>query len=378
MDNAATSLTPKQVVCAEKEYYEKYNANIHRGVHKLSQAASQHYESVYGKIARLINAKPNEIIFTKNTTEGINLIARGLKFKKGDKIVTTSLEHHSNFLPWLRLKNKGAELEIVNPDTDGIFDVSSFEKAIDKHTKIVTVTHVSNVLGSILPVKEIGEIARENDALFLIDAAQSVPHMNVDVKSINCDALAFSGHKMLGPTGVGVLYINEEVVNEISPLAIGGGSIDDVSLTDYKLTSPPERFEAGTPPIAQVIGLGASVDYLNEISFDAIEKHEKKLTAKALNGLHEIKNIETYGPCANKRIGVIPFNISNLNPHDAAAILSDQNIMVRSGHHCCLPLMKEILKKPEGVIRASIYIYNTEEEIEKFVSVIEEIAQELG
>jgi len=376
-DNAATSLTPKQVVLAEMEYYEKFNANIHRGVHELSQIASEHYESVYKKVSGLINSKPGEIAFTKNTTEGINLVASGLNFKKGDKVVVTAVEHHSNFLPWLRLKKKfNINLEILMPEPDGTINISDFEKAA-KDAKLIASTHVSNVLGIIFPVHEIGRIAEENNSLFLVDAAQSIPHLKVDVKKIKCDFLAFSGHKMLGPTGVGGIYINGDVAEEIEPLELGGGTTrgvecdENLNFTGYKFKPPPLRFEAGTPPIAQVIGLGAAIDYLNEVGFDWIEKHERKLTEFTLNALDEIENVTVYG--TRNRIGVISFNIKNLNPHDAASILSKENIVARSGFHCCAPLMKT-LKIDKGTVRVSFYIYNTISDVEKFISVVNKIA----
>ncbi|ODS38731.1 MAG: hypothetical protein A7316_07335 [Candidatus Altiarchaeales archaeon WOR_SM1_86-2] len=377
MDNAATSLTPEQVVMAEQEYYRHYNANIHRGVHALSQISSQHYELVYEKVAKLIGSMPEEIVFTKNTTEGINLIARGLEWKKGDKVVVTIAEHHSNFLPWLRLKRYGVDLEIVNCSNEGTFDVSDFENVVDEKTRVIALSSASNVLGSILPAEEIGKIAKDNDALFLIDAAQSVPHMETDIDRLNCDFLAFSGHKMLASTGVGVLYVKKELQGMIEPLQLGGGSVQDVDIEGYTLKKSSRRFEAGTPPIAQIIGLGAAIDYLMDTGYENIEKHEKKLTKIALKGLNGIEGIEVYGPPAEKRIGVISFNIRNLDPHEVAFILSQRNIMMRSGYHCCLPLMK-FLGLNDGAVRASLYLYNTMEEVETFISVIGEIARELS
>ncbi|HIE32074.1 MAG TPA: cysteine desulfurase, partial [Methanosarcinales archaeon] len=261
MDSAATSLTAEPVLDAILDYYRNYRANIERGVHRLSQIASQRYEEAHRKVAAFINADEDEVIFTKNTTEGINLVASGLDLKKGDKIVTDVLEHHSNLMPWVRIKERlGVDLEVINPK-EWTLDHSDFEGAIDDGTKLVAITHVSNVLGSISPVKEISRICEEHDTFLLIDGAQSVPHLPVDVAELGCDFLAFSGHKMLGPTGTGVLFIKERLLDEIEPLSIGGGTIKEVTLKGYEMAGGYRRFEAGTPNIAGGIGLGKAVDY---------------------------------------------------------------------------------------------------------------------
>lgn len=382
MDNAASSLTPEPVIQKMSEFYHQYRANVERGVHRLSQKASEEYERAHLKVAELINAKSEtEVMMTRNTTEGINLVANGSDWEKGDKIVTTLIEHHSNFIVWLRLKRKyGVEVEIVRPNKEGIFDITDFEKLINDRTKLVAVTHVSNVLGVIAPVAEIAKLAHEHGARLLVDAAQSVPHFKVDVQRIGCDYLAFSGHKMLGPTGVGVLYVNGELIDTTEPLCIGGGTIEDVSLDGYQLAKSPMRFEAGTPPIAEAIGLAAAVDYLNEVGLESIEAHEKALTKKICQGLSDVPGVETYGPQDPKnRSGITSFNVKNLNPHDVALTLDvSADIMVRSGHHCALPLMKELLNLPNGSVRASIYLYNTEEEAEKLISTVAEIAKSLA
>lgn len=378
LDNAATSLTPEPVLQKMSEFYHEYRANIERGVHRLSQRASEEYEKAHSNIVKFINAKSEtEIITTKNTTESINLIANGLNWKRGQKIVTTLIEHHSNFIVWLRLKQRyGVDVEIIRPNREGLFDISDFEKAIDDKTELVAMTHVSNVLGAITPVKEVAQIAHEHGARLLIDAAQSIPHLKVDVQKIGCDYLAFSGHKMLGPTGVGILYVREELLEKIEPMAIGGGTIEDVGLDYYKMSGSPKRFEAGTPAIAEIIGLGAAIDYLRKIGIENIEKHEKELTKEMYHGLADIPQVEVYGPeNLKQRIGIVSFNIKDLNPHDVALALDiSANIMVRSGHHCALPLMKFLLNRHNGSIRASTYLYNTREEIEKLVSKVEEIA----
>lgn len=380
-DNAASSLTPEPVIQKMIEFYREYRANVERGVHKLSQKASREYEEAHAKAAKLINAgSGSEIIMTKNATEGINLVANGIDWREGDAIVTTLMEHHSNFIVWLRLKEKcGVEVRIVRPNEEGNLDPQSFEEAVDEKTKLVAVTHVSNVLGSITPVKEISKIAHKVGAQVLIDGAQSAPHIPIDVKDIDCDYLVFSGHKMLGPTGVGVLYIKEDRLDEVSPPFIGGGTISEVSSKGYKLGGSPMRFEAGTPPIAEAIGLGAAIDYLLEVGLRNVESHERRLAEKACAGLREIEGVEVYGPRGrSSRVGIIPFNIKGLNPHDVALMLDSlASIMVRSGHHCAMPLMREFLGLEEGSVRASLYLYNTEKEVEKFLSVIAELATTL-
>ncbi|MCP8318800.1 MAG: cysteine desulfurase [Candidatus Methylarchaceae archaeon HK01B] len=381
LDNAATSLTPEPVLQKMLEFYHEYRANVGRGIHRLSQRASEEYEEARSKIAEFINARSEtEIIATKNTTESINLVANGLNLKKKRKIVTTLIEHHSNFIVWLRLKRRyGANVEIIRPNKEGLFDISDFEKAIDDKTELVAMTHVSNVLGVITPVREVAQIAHEHGAQLLIDGAQSVPHFKVDVQKIGCDYLAFSGHKMLGPTGVGILYARQDLLEKIEPMAIGGGTIEDVGLDYYKMNEIPKRFEAGTPAIAEIIGLGAATDYLRKIGMKNIEKHERELTKEMYQGLANIAQVEVYGPeDLKQRIGIVSFNIRDLNPHNVALALDiSANIMVRSGAHCALPLMKILLKQDRGSVRASAYLYNIQEEIGKLVSEVEEISKSI-
>jgi len=383
LDSTASSLTPEPVLQKMLEFYRQYRGNVGRGIHRLSVKASEEFEESRGKVADFINAKSDsEIIMTRNTTEGINIVASGLSWKKDEKIVTSAIEHHSNFIVWLRVQEKhGVQVKVVKPQKPakkGILDPSNFEKAIDDKTRLVAITHVSNVLGVIVPVKEIAEIAHEHGAYMLIDGAQSVPHMKVDVQQIGCDFLAFSGHKMCAPTGSGVLYIREELIDEVEPLCIGGGTIDDVGLDYYKLNGSPRRFEAGTPDVAATIGLGAAIDYLKQIGMKNIESHEKKLVRQMYEGLSELPKVEVYGPEPEHRVGIVSFNVGDLNPHDVALALDvSANIMVRSGHHCALPLSKTILGKP-GSVRASLYIYNTKEEIDKLISTVKEIAKTLA
>lgn len=383
LDNAASSLTPEPVLQKMLEFYHQYRANVQRGVHRLSQKASEEYELAHAKVARFINAKSDsEIVMTRNTTEGLNIISNGLNWKRGNKIVTTLIEHHSNFISWLCVKNRHhVDLEIIRPRepaVKGLLDPADFEKAVDDKTKLVAIAHVSNALGVVTPVREIAEIAHEHGAYVVLDGAQSVPHIKVDVQKIGCDFLAFSGHKMCAPTGAGALYLREELIDEVRPLCIGGGTITDVGLDYYKLDKAPTRFEAGTPAIAETIGLGAAVDYLQEVGMENIEGYEKKLTRQMYEGFEGIPKVEVYGPEPENKIGITTFNVGELNPHDVALALDvSADIMVRSGHHCAIPLAKNLLRK-KGTVRASAYFYNTEQEIDKLVSTVREIAESLA
>ena len=378
LDNAASSLTPEQVVLKEMEFYREYRANIERGVHRFSQKASEEYETAHEVIAHFINAPGREnLALVRNTTEAINIVSNTLPWKKGDKIVTAIIEHHSNYITWLRVAQRyGCEVTVVRSNEEGIIDLGDFEKAIDDNTRLVATTHVSNVLGCIQPVKEIAEIAHEHGALMLSDGAQGVPHIETDVKDSKVDFLAFSGHKMLGPTGSGGLYISDAVLDETEPLYIGGGTIADVGLNTYTLAVPPQRFEAGTPAIAQVIGLGEACRYLKSIGMDAVKRQDERLAEKLAEGLMEIEGVEIFGPRDHvQRVGLVSFNLKDMNPHDVALSLDvEYDIAVRSGHHCALPLMKELFNLPEGNARASTYLYNTLDEIEKLLGAVEDIA----
>jgi cysteine desulfurase/selenocysteine lyase len=381
LDNAASSLTPEPVLQKMMEYYRLYRANIERGVHRLSQRASAEYEASRTKVASFINAKDGEeIVMTKNTSEGINIVASGLAWHSGDRVVTTSMEHHSNYIVWLRLRKKySVDVQIVQPDSQGFLNIDDFKKVIDEKTKLVALTHASNVLGTITPVKEIAELAHSHGALILIDGAQSVPHMEVNVRDIGCDFLAFSGHKMCAPTGSGVLYIRSGLEDMLEPLMIGGGTIKDVGLEYYTLTKSPEKFEAGTPAIAETIGLGRAVDYLRQIGMENIRSHEIRLLSRMYENLLGIPKVKVYGPEPKHRVGVLSFNVADLNPHDVALALDvSANVMVRSGHHCAYPLMKEVIHAPSGSVRASLYVYNTENDVDTFVSAVREIATSLS
>ena len=378
LDNAATSLTPEPVLQKTIEYYHEYRANVERGIHRLSQKASEEYGKARSKIARLINAKrEDEVVFTKNTTESINLVANGIGWRKGDKIVTTLIEHHSNLVPWQRLNQQtGIDLAVVKPDREGTLNLSDFESVIDDRTRLVALTHVSNVIGTIAPIEEVAEVAHNHGSLLLVDGAQSVPHMAIDVKRIGCDFLAFSGHKMLGPTGIGVLYMREELVGEIQPQSIGGGGTKEVTQEQYKLADSPSRFESGTPPIAEAISLGEAAEYLHRKGLENVAAHERELANRIHGELQAIDRVEVYGPInPDHRTGIVSFNIAQVNPHDVALALDiSGKIMVRSGYHCCMPLVKDVLRLREGTVRASVYIYNTVQEVDKLIELIGEIA----
>lgn len=380
LDNASSTLTPEPVLQKMLEFYREYRANVGRGAYEFSRKSTYEYEQAREKVARFINAKSkDEIIFTRNTTEGINIVANGLKWQENEKIVTTLLEHHSNFIVWLRVKQRhGVEVSVVKPRDlleNGILDPTEFEKVVDDKTKIVAITHISNVFGAVEPVERITQIAHEHGAYVVIDAAQSVPHVRVDVQRIGCDFLAFSGHKMCAPTGCGVLYIRQELLEQVEPSYIGGGTIVDVDVDDYTLEKGPARFEAGTPAIAEALGLGAAITYLNEIGIGNIESYEKQLSAKLCKGLSQMPGVTTYGSKIENRVSLLCFNINGLHPREVALELDESaRIMVRAGHHCALPLIKSIAGKA-GTVRASAYFYNTIEEIEELIREVEQIAR---
>ena len=373
MDSAATSLIPEPVIASMNEYDRKYRANVGRGMHRLTRVATQRYQDAHDSISSFIGGKEGTTVFTRNTTEAINMVALGLDWQPGDRIVTTIVEHHSNLLPWIRLRQKGVEIVIARPGQDGIFDIEAFDEAVTAGTKLVAVSHVSNVLGTVQPVREIAAICKERGAYFLVDGAQSVPHFPVNALDTGCDFLCFSGHKMLGPTGTGVLWMRDAV---ISPLIIGGGTVDDVTTEGYTLTGGYQRFEGGTPNISGAIGLAQAGKYLESLGMDAICRHEQKLTRRLLTGLAEIDNVTIYGPPKIKnRIGVVSFTIDKIHPHEIAYLLDERAaILVRSGDHCSIPLMR-YLGLENGTVRVSLYLYNTLEEIDLLIETIEEIAR---
>jgi len=378
-DNTATTQKPIQVINAVAEFYREHNANIHRGVHELSREATELYEEAHRKVTKFINAKSMEnIIFVRNATEAINLVAYswGLEnLTKDDEILLTVMEHHSNLVPWQFVAKKiGAKLKFVDINDDGTLKLEQLKTLINEKTKLVALTHVSNVLGTINPVETISKLAKEVNAVFLVDGAQSVPHMPVDVKKIDCDFLAFSGHKMLAPTGIGVLYGKKEILEEMSPFLYGGDMIHEVWLKNSTFAKLPWKFEAGTPNIAGAIGLSAAIDYLQRIGMENVRRHEMKLTKFALEEMNKIENIQIYGPQDVKiRGGVISFNIEGINHHDVAMLLDEFGIAVRSGHHCAQPLTRRLGVK--GTVRASFYIYNTTEEVNFFVNALKKIIE---
>jgi|SRR3989344_453220 len=378
LDSSATSLTPKIVIDAMSEYYENYNSNVHRGIYPISQKATEEYELAHKKIADLINAEPEEIIFTKNTTESLNLLAYSLmkKLNKGDRILLTEMEHHSNLVPWQQLaKEKGIFIDYIGLKEDWTLDVEKIEELITEKTKIVSVVHMSNVLGAINDVRKIAKIVHKKNALFIVDGAQSVPHFSVDVKELDCDFLAFSGHKMLGPTGIGVLYGKRKILESMEPFLFGGDMILEVSYTDSVWNELPWKFEAGTPNIAEAIGLGKAVDYTKNIGIENIKDYEEYLTKYAIEKLSQIKGLVIYGPSKNKERGsVISFNVNDIHPHDVSAVLGRLGIAIRGGHMCAMPLIRERMKL-QSVCRVSLYFYNTTEEIDKLADGIKKVIE---
>ncbi|MDG0950089.1 cysteine desulfurase SufS [Bacillus paranthracis] len=367
-DSAATSQKPIQVIETLERYYKEYNSNVHRGVHTLGTKATDAYEGAREKVRKFINAKSmEEIIFTRGTTTALNTVAAsyGLEnVKEGDEIVISYMEHHSNIIPWQQVvKKTGATLKYLPLQPDGTISIEDARQTITPNTKIVSIMYVSNVLGTINPVKEIGAIAHENGAIMVVDGAQSTPHMKVDVQDLNCDFYALSAHKMCGPTGIGVLYGKKELLNNMEPIEFGGEMIDFVDLQESTWKELPWKFEAGTPIIGNAIGLGAAIDFLEEIGLDNIEKHEHELAQYALERLSEVDGVTIYGP--KHRAGLVTFNIEDVHPHDVATVLDVEGIAVRAGHHCAQPLMKWL--KASSTARASFYLYNTKEEIDTFV-----------
>ncbi|EAC2547927.1 cysteine desulfurase [Listeria monocytogenes] len=371
LDNAATSQKPKQVIEALTHYYEFDNANVHRGVHTLAARATDAYESARGKVAKFIHAREvAEIIFTRGTTSAINLVVDSYaeaNIEAGDEIVISYLEHHSNLIPWQQLaKRKGAVLKYIELEEDGTISVEQAKKAIGEKTKIVALAHVSNVLGTITPIKEIAAIAHQFGAVILVDGAQAVPHMEVDVVDLDADFYAFSGHKMMAPTGIGALYGKRELLDAMEPTEFGGEMIDFVELYDSTWKELPWKFEAGTPIIGGAIALGAAIDYLAEVGLENIHAHEQALASYAMEEMSKIEGITIYGPKdASKRCGLVTFNLEGAHPHDIATILDEDGVAIRAGHHCAQPLMKWL--DVSSTARASFYIYNTKEEIDALI-----------
>ncbi len=382
LDNAATTQKPRAVIDALVHYYENYNANIHRGLHALSEEATARYEGVRQKVARFIGApSPEGIVFTRNTTESLNLVAHawGRKnLRPGDEIVLTVMEHHSNLVPWqLLAQATGAELRFVDIDDGGCLLWDHFERLVGPRTRVVAVTHMSNVLGTINPVKDIAELAHSHGAIIVVDGAQSVPHMAVDVEALECDFMAFSAHKMLGPTGVGVLYARQGLLEEMDPFLGGGEMISRVLLEKSTWNDVPWKYEAGTPNIADVIASGAAIDYLQALGMDAVRSHEKEITAYALDALASLPDVVVYGPRDPEvRGGVVAFNLGDLHPHDVGTVLDQYGIAVRAGHHCAQPLMRRL--GCVATARASFYVYNRLDEVDTLLEGVREAERFFG
>ena len=377
LDNAATTQKPLAVIDAIHDYYMNYNSNIHRAVHQLAEEATLAFENTREKVAKFVNARSTEeIIFTRNATEAINLVAYSwgrANIKKDDRIVISEIEHHSNIVPWQILTSeKGAHLDYIGVDDSGYLKMHEYEKYFaGGKVKLVSVSHMSNVLGTIIPVHEIVKMSHEKGIPVLIDGAQSVPHMKVDVQKMDCDFMAFSAHKMLGPTGVGVLYVKKELLEKMPPFMGGGDMIKEVHKYETRYNDLPYKFEGGTPNIADVIGYGAAIDYLNNLGMDKVREHEIDLTKYALDTISGVKGITLYGPPdPQDRGGVVSFNIGDIHPHDLATIMNDHGVAIRSGHHCAQVLMERL--DVAATSRASFYIYNTKEEIDTFIGALHE------
>lgn len=373
LDNGATSQTPVPAVEAMCEYFYSYAANHGRGAHRLARETTNRYEDAREKVADFLGIGAKNVVFTKNTTESINIVAQGFGFTKGDHIITTLIEHHSNLLPWMKLRDIGVEVTIVSPGSTGIVSPESIEDAVQDNTKLIAVTHISNVFGSIQDVGKMVVIAKKHGVATLIDAAQSAGHMELDVKKLGCDYLVAPGHKgLLGPQGTGVLYMKQP--ESVQPLFLGGGTVHSVTTDDYVLDDFPSRFEAGTPNIPGVIGLGRAVEYVKDLGVADIEKHELSLSRNAAQRLSEIDNVDVYGP--KERGSAVPFNVVGLNAHDVAMILDEvRTICVRSGHHCAIPSIGFL--GVEGTVRATFGLYNTQDEVDALVDMVEQIATSL-
>lgn len=383
LDSAATTQKPRQVIQALVDYYEGYNANVHRGVHALSMESTQRYEEARQKVADFVNAESADcLIWTRNTTEGINLVAHSWaedNIRAGDEIVVTALEHHSNLVPWQQVAaRKDAKVRVLPLADDHTLDMAAADEIIGARTRLLAVSHASNAVGTINPVRELAAKARAVGAAVLVDGAQSVPHMPVDVQDLDCDFLAFSGHKMLGPTGIGGLYVKREALERMRPFLTGGEMVLAVSYEDASWNELPMRFEAGTPNIADAIGLGAAVDYLQALGMDNVREHEIALTTYALDAFKELEEeLDVYGPKdARKQGGIVSFHHPDVHPHDLGTVLDRRGIAIRTGHHCAMPMVQSL--GVPATARASVYLYNTEQEIDMLVDALKEALRYFG
>lgn len=372
LDNAAMALKPDKVIDAVNSYYSKLGVNVHRGVYKLSYEATDLYEESRHKVAKFINADFENIVFTRGASASLNLVASsyGINFlKAGDEIITSELEHHSSHMPWSNVANiTGAKVKYIPLDEEGRITVEAFKSVLTKNTKVVALTYVSNVMGYVTPIREIIKLAHEAGAIVSVDGAQAVPHMKVDVKELDCDFLSFSGHKLCGPTGIGVLYGKKEILEKMPPIEFGGDMADTVTKDRQTYKAAPYKFETGTPIIAAAIGLGEACEYLESIGLDNIAKYEYMLKEKALEGLKHIPGLKIYNPTCET--GIISFNIDGVHPHDAASVFDKNDVCIRAGHHCAQLITSWL--DTIGTVRASFYFYNTLEDVEKFVKSVKE------
>ena len=381
LDSTATAQKPAAVIEAMNDFYRLSNANIHRGVHTLAEEATAMYEGARAKIAKFINApSAKQIIYTRNTTESINLVAYSwarANLNSGDLVILTEMEHHSNLVPWHMLKmERGIRLEFIPVTEDGLLDLDAYRALLDQSPKLVSFTHMSNVLGTITPAAEMIRLAHEVGAITLVDGAQSVPHFAVDVQALDVDFLAFSAHKMVGPTGIGILYGKRNLLEEMPPFLGGGDMIKTVRLREFVPNSLPHKFEAGTPAIAEAVGFGAAVDYLTSVGMDAIAAYEHEITEYALERLEEVPGLKLFGPSAQDKGGVAAFTFDGVHPHDVAQILDRDGVAVRAGHHCAQPLHEKF--GITATSRASFYLYNTKEEVDKLIEGIYKVKEIFG
>ena len=381
LDSTATSQKPRQVLAAMDDYYEHHNANIHRGIHTLAEEATAAYEAARERIAAFIGAAdPAEVIYTRNTTESINLVANSwgrANLKPGDRIVLTEMEHHSNLVPWQIIASQtGARIEYISVSENGELELYSYYKLLENRPKIVAFTHMSNVVGTINPAREIIRLAHEAGAVALVDAAQSVPHFKVDVTDLDADFYAFSAHKMCGPTGIGALYGKRSLLEAMPPFLGGGEMIKRVRLDGFTPNELPHKFEAGTPAIAEAVGFGAAVDYLTGVGMDQIAAHEHAMTAYAMERLEEVPGVWIFGPAAEKKGGVVAFTFAGVHAHDVSEVLDRHGVAVRAGHHCAMPLHEKF--SIPATARASFYLYNTYAEIDKLVEAVYEVKRIFG
>ncbi|HEY9089004.1 MAG TPA: cysteine desulfurase [Anaerolineaceae bacterium] len=381
LDSTATSQKPASVLEAMDEYYRLHNANIHRGVHTLAEEATAGYEAARERIAAFIGARsPREVIYTRNTTESINLVAYawGRAFlNSGDVVILTEMEHHSNLVPWHMLAaEKGVRLEFIPVTEDGLLDLQTYRKLLELNPKLVAFTQMSNVMGTINPAKEMIALAHAAGALTLVDGAQSVPHLPINVRDLDVDFLAFSAHKMLGPTGIGALYGKQELLEKMPPFLGGGDMIRKVTLRGFTPNDLPHKFEAGTPAVAEAIGFGAAVDYLSQIGMEWVEAYEQEIISYAMDRLSEISGLNLFGPTAEHKGGVASFTLGGIHPHDVAQILDREGIAVRAGHHCAMPLHQRF--NLPATTRASFYLYSTREEVDRLAEGLEKVKQIFG